>query len=115
MVLVAGWTLQVSTSPFKDLTDETMILKGATVTLPIGTAVTTPGNVSPAPELREVQLGTDSEVTAPQILMSAQDSKGMGTWVDQFDPSNLKINVPAGNLAGEYVSTLTWSLLDAPQ
>ncbi|MGE6610753.1 WxL domain-containing protein [Peribacillus sp. NPDC076916] len=111
----AGWTLQVSTSPFKDQTDETKILKGASVTLPIGTAVTTPGNVSPAPELRAVQLGTDSAVTTPQILMTAEKLKGMGTWVDQFEPSSLKIIVPAGNLAGEYVSTLTWSLLDAPQ
>lgn len=44
----AGWTLQVSTSPFIDQTDNTKILKGAVVSLPSGTAVTNPGNVSPA-------------------------------------------------------------------
>ncbi|PGU60910.1 peptidase, partial [Bacillus cereus] len=72
-------------------------------------------NVSPAPAAKEVQLSTDSKQTAPQVLMVASANKGMGTWVDKFDPSNVKINVPAGNLSGEYVSTLTWSLLDAPQ
>ncbi|MGM0838270.1 MAG: WxL domain-containing protein [Bacillota bacterium] len=110
-----GWTLQVATSPFTDQTDETKILKGAMITLPIGTAETNPGNVSPAPELREVQLGTDSGTSSAQTLMRADVDTGLGTWVDKFDPSSVKISVPSGNLAGDYVSTLTWSLVDAPQ
>ena len=110
-----GWALQVATSPFTDQTDGTKILKGAIVTLPIGAAETNPGNVSPPPELREVQLGTDSGTTNPQILMRADVNTGLGTWVDKFDPSRIKISVPSGNLAGDYVSTLTWSLVDAPQ
>lgn len=111
----AGWTLQVVTSPFKDQTDGTKILKGAIVTLPIGEVESNAGNVSPAPELREVQLGTDSETTDLQTLMRADVNTGLGTWVNKFDPSNVKIYVPSGNLAGDYVSTLTWSLVDAPQ
>jgi hypothetical protein len=110
----AGWTLQVSTLPFVDQTDNSKILKGAVVTLPIGTAVS-PGNISIAPEMYEVQLGTDSVETTPQVLMKAQADTGMGTWVDKFDPSAVKISVPSGNLAGDYVSTLKWSLVDAPQ
>ena len=111
----AGWTLQVSTTPFVDQTDSSKILKGAVVTLPIGTAKTTEGNVSNAPELRELKLGTDSEQTEPDVLMTAQANSGMGTWVDEFDPNEVTISVPSGNLAGDYVSTLTWSLVDAPQ
>jgi hypothetical protein len=111
----AGWTLQVSTLPFVDQTDNTKILKGAVVTLPIGTAVSNPGTISIAPEMFEVQLGTDSVETTAQVLMKAQADTGMGTWVDQFDPSGVKISVPSGNLAGDYVSTLKWSLVDAPQ
>jgi hypothetical protein len=62
-----------------------------------------------------VQLGTDSGTTNPQILMRADVNTGLGTWVDKLDPSSIKISVPSGNLAGDYVSTLTWSLVDAPQ
>jgi len=47
--------------------------------------------------------------------MTAKENTGMGTWVDKFDASNVKIHIPSGNLSGEYVSTLNWSLLDAPQ
>lgn len=111
----AGWTLQVATSPFIEQTDGTKILKGAIVILPIGEVESNIGNVSPAPDLREVQLGTDSETTDPQTLMKADVNTGLGTWVNKFDPSNVKIYVPSGNLAGDYVSTLTWSLVDAPQ
>lgn len=47
--------------------------------------------------------------------MAANKNNGLGTWMDKFNASEVKLTVPAGNLAGEYVSTLTWSLLDAPK
>ncbi|MFW5438185.1 WxL domain-containing protein [Paenibacillus apiarius] len=111
----AGWTLQVSATPFKDKTDGTKVLKGAVVTLPVGTLVTTLANVSTAPTANKVQLSTDSDITAPQNLMAATANTGLGTWVDKFDASQVTIQVPAGNLTGDYESTLSWSLLDAPQ
>ncbi len=110
-----GWTLQVSATPFKDQTDDTIVLKGAVVTLPVGMFVTTTGNVSATPMANSVQLSTDTDVTAPQNLMVAAVNTGLGTWVDKFNASNVIIEVPAGNLVGEYASTLYWSLLDAPQ
>ncbi|MGG4397586.1 WxL domain-containing protein [Paenibacillus thiaminolyticus] len=111
----AGWTLQVSATPFKDKTDNTKVLKGAIVTLPIGMLITSQDNVSTAPTAKQVQLSTDSDVTAPENLMVAKADTGLGTWVDKFDASEVTIQVPAGNLTGDYVSTLYWSLLDAPQ
>ncbi|HEY4431740.1 MAG TPA: WxL domain-containing protein [Paenibacillus sp.] len=111
----AGWTLQVSATPFKDKTENTKVLKGATVTLPAGSLVTTPANISTAPEARIVELSTDTDKTAPQNLMVAKGNTGLGTWVDKFNASNVTIDIPAGNLAGDYTSTLYWSLLDAPQ
>lgn len=111
----AGWTLQVSATPFKDKTDNTKVLKGAIVTLPVGTLLTSQDNVSTAPTAKAMELSTDSDITAPQNLMVAAANAGMGTWVDKFDASQVTIQVPAGNLTGDYVSTLYWSLLDAPQ
>lgn len=107
-----GWTLQVTSTPFKDINDDTKILKGAVVSLPEGTMKTTAGNVSEKPTPKAVVLDTDSPTT--QTIMTAEQKKGMGTWVDLFDASQVKIAVPGGNYAGEYVSTLTWTLLDAP-
>ncbi|MNO34935.1 hypothetical protein D3C76_249810 [compost metagenome] len=111
----AGWTLQVSATPFKEKTETAKVLRGATVTLPVGSLVTTPGNISAAPEARVVELSTDSDKTAPQNLMVAKVNTGLGTWVDKFSASSVTIDIPAGNLSGDYASTLYWSLLDAPQ
>ncbi|WP_257150253.1 WxL domain-containing protein, partial [Bacillus cereus] len=74
------------------------------MSFPAGTMKTTPGNVSEEPTSKAVELNTD--VTATQTIMTAEQNKGMGTWADMFDASEVKITVPGGNYAGEYVSTL---------
>lgn len=107
-----GWTLQVTSSEFVDVADTKKILKGAVLKIPAGELKTTAGNVSEKPEIKEIQLGTDQSST--DTIMSAQSRSGMGTWVDLFDASQLTVTVPAGNFAGDYVSTLTWTLLDTP-
>ncbi|PEF42455.1 peptidase [Bacillus cereus] len=108
-----GWTLQVTSTSFKDINDDTKILKGAVVSLPAGKMKTTEGNVSKEPTPKAVVLDTDSPLT--QAIMTAEQNEGMGTWIDSFDANQVKIDVPGGNYAGEYVSTLTWTLLDVPQ
>lgn len=108
-----GWNLQVKTADFVDQTDAKKILKGAELSLPVGTATPTAGNISVAPAVNAVVLGSTN--AKAQTIMSANKSNGLGTWMDKFDASQVKLTVPAGNLVGEYVSTLTWSLLDAPK
>lgn len=107
-----GWTLQVTSSSFTDINDKDKQLKGAVLTLPAGEIKTTTGNVSNKPVVNEVSLNTDEPST--ETLMMANPNSGMGTWEDLFDSSKLSIKVPAGNFAGEYVSTLTWTMLDTP-
>jgi len=106
----AGWTLQVSSSPF---TDGSKTLNGAILNLPTGTAQTVPGNVSAAPQMNAVSLDTSAGTAIN--LITAQANQGMGTWVDLMDNSQIKLTVPSGNLAGDYTATLTWTLVDAPQ
>nr|WP_207696053.1 WxL domain-containing protein [Enterococcus sp. DIV0212c]MBO1354576.1 WxL domain-containing protein [Enterococcus sp. DIV0212c] len=108
-----GWTLQITSSEFKDIKDSKKILKGAVLTLPIGTLQTTTGNVSEKPESKEVKLNTDKPST--ENLLVAKAKAGMGTWANEFDAKAVTVKVPAGNFAGEYVSTLTWTMLDAPK
>lgn len=104
-----GWTLQISQTPFKDVEDDTKVLKGTKLILPLGVLETVGVNVSKAPVANSVEV-TES----PSILMSATAGSGAGTWVNTFDKDEIKLTIPAGNKNGEYMSTVTWSLTDAP-
>lgn len=108
-----GWSLQVKTTDFVDQVDAKKILKGAELTLPVGTIVPAPGNISVAPTAATATLTSTNAKAQP--IMTAAKNNGLGTWVDKFDSTQVKLMIPAGNLVGEYVSTLTWSLLDAPK
>ena len=105
----AGWNVQVSQTPFKDMIDETKVLKGAKLVLPAGT-VKAEGNISLAPTVRSVEINADLAV-----LMNAATGSGAGTWRTVFDKDEIKLTVPAGNKKGEYMSTVTWTLMDAPE
>lgn len=105
-----GWTLQISQTPFIDVEDDTKVLKGTKLTLPLGVLETVGVNVSKAPVVNAVEVNE-----APSILMSAAAGSGAGTWVNTFDKDEIKLTVPAGNKNGEYMSTVTWSLTDAPK
>ncbi|WP_088013282.1 WxL domain-containing protein [Gottfriedia acidiceleris] len=109
----AGWTLQVTASPFVEQNDSSKKLVGATLSFPAGETLSTAGNISEAPTMRAITLNT--EQSSSDILMSAQANQGMGTWVDKLDPTQIKLSIPSGNFEGDYVSTLNWTLLDAPQ
>ncbi|CAD5897955.1 MULTISPECIES: WxL domain-containing protein [Carnobacterium] len=105
----AGWNVQVSQTPFKDVVDETKVLRGATLALPAGT-VKAEGNISVAPTVRAVEINADLSV-----LMNAATGSGAGTWRTVFDKDEIKLTIPAGNKKGEYMSTVTWTLMDAPE
>ena len=105
----AGWNVQVSQTPFRDMIDETKVLKGAKLVLPAGT-VKAEGNISLAPTVRSVEINADLAV-----LMNAATGSGAGTWRTVFDKDEIKLTVPAGNKKGEYMSTVTWTLMDAPE
>lgn len=106
----AGWSVQVSQTQFKDVVDPLKILKGAKLTLPVGTIETAGTNVSLQPMVYAVEVNE-----TPVTLINAAKGSGAGTWVNTFAEKDLKLTVPAGNRNGEYMSTVTWSLTDAPK
>lgn len=107
-----GWALQVKSSEFIDQEDATKTLAGAEIHLPTGTLKTDDNNVSLIPEVKEIVLGTkDAEV---QTMITAGEKAGLGSWVNTLDAEKVELVVPAGNLTGDYISTVNWSLLDAP-
>ncbi|WP_217265817.1 WxL domain-containing protein [Enterococcus silesiacus] len=108
----AGWNLQVKSSEFADKTDAKKILKGATLSFPIGRMDKTEGNTSAEPKKSEVTLITgNSELDS---FMKAEAGAGLGSWMNVMNSSEVEIKVPAGNLAGDYSATLEWSLISVP-
>lgn len=104
--------LQVGLSAFAEAKDKEKVLKGASLTIPQGQMKTTAGNVSVAPNNFGIKLEADGEGAA--TLMQADEKTGMGSWADVLNSDEVKLTVPAGNFAGEYNATLSWSLVDAP-
>lgn len=105
-----GWHVQVSQTPFVDKVDKTKVLKGTRLTLPAGVVKSDVGNVSLAPTVSSVEVNGDLAT-----LMSAAKGSGAGTWRTVFNKDEVKLAVAAGNKKGEYMSTVTWTLSDAPK
>lgn len=106
----AGWNVQVSQTLFKDVTDNKKILKGTKLVLPNGKLKTSGTNVSLAPIMNTIEVNE-----MPNVLINAAKGSGAGTWADILDKNEIKLTIPAGNKIGEFVSTVTWSLMDAPK
>ncbi|WP_157454507.1 WxL domain-containing protein [Carnobacterium maltaromaticum] len=106
-----GWNLKVSATAF-ETADKKLTLKGAVMTIPEG-KLTTGEGVDPllTPSAFKVNLSP----TATSI-MSATTTQGRSTWVNSFEGKGEKVTlaVPSGNKVASYVSTITWSLEDAP-
>lgn len=105
----AGWNVQISQTEFIDVTDKDKILKGAKLVLPVGKLTTGGTNVSFAPTANSVEVND-----TPAVLLNAEKDTGAGTWTDVFNKDEIELTVPAGNKTGEYMSTVTWALMDAP-
>ncbi|QBO36382.1 WxL domain-containing protein [Periweissella cryptocerci] len=135
-----GWSLKVAQSTWTS--DDSKQLNGATLSLGTQGALTnnleepyTNGDYAPVPVNDDIELDDSGE---QQIVMTAEESKGFGTWVKTFgalassssafpteqnDFTNMplttggaQLTVPESNTAGDntYTTTLTWTLEDTP-
>ncbi|MGX7138972.1 WxL domain-containing protein [Enterococcus silesiacus] len=104
----AGWTLGVEMSDFKSADEH--ILKGAQLSIPKGELKTNNTDKTLAPENFALVVNKEQ-----QVIMTANKDKGLGTWADSYDKEQTKLAIPAGNYVGEYASTLTWTLSNAPK
>ncbi len=106
-----GWNLKVSATNF-ETEDKKLTLKGAVTTIPAG-KLTTEEGVDPSltPTAFKVNLSP-----TPTKIMSATTTQGRSRWSNAFEGNGEKVTlaVPSGNKVASYVSTITWSLEDAP-
>jgi hypothetical protein len=104
----SGWSVSVAASKF---TTGKYDLKGAELTVNVkNIAAADDSNTSTSPDAPHNVIATDD--SAVTVLSAATDA-GVGVWNDSWD--TVTLSVPAGNVAGDYTSTLTWTLADAPQ
>lgn len=61
-----------------------------------------------------LQLSKDSAAT-PIFAAAANQNQGVGTWQLNFGSGNVSLDIPAGNVVGDYSADLTWTLANAPQ
>jgi len=106
-----GWSIQLKNTPFTDTTGDT--LEGAVLSLGDSTvAAANTGNPSAVPTASSTPLDGGS---ANQIVLSAPAKGGLGVWDATYVPNKISLSVPAGQLGGDYTSTLTWQLSVTPQ
>ena len=104
----SGWNVSVAASKFMNGSTE---LKGAELTVndtKIAAADST--NLSDAP------IGNATTITPGGSAVSVLNAKagtGVGVWTSTW--GNVSLAVPAGNVAGNYQATLTWTLENAPK
>lgn len=109
----AGYTVTVTASSFK--AEGGAALKNAQLILNNNEANLSnddTNNVSklPTPVTSELKLITSSPVT----VLSAAAGEGVGAYTKAYSGNDVHLEVPAGNIAGKYTSTLTWTLGNAP-
>ncbi|AVW11568.1 WxL domain-containing protein [Lactiplantibacillus paraplantarum] len=101
-----GWSVQVRGTKF--MADQRE-LRGATLTFAkVDATADDTGNQSKA---------TANEVTineSDQAIMAATANEGIGKFTSKYATDKVSLLIPAGNAAGAYKSTLTWTLGNAP-
>jgi hypothetical protein len=120
----AGWTLSVKRTEFVNGTDTNKTLAGTTLSFKNASLVTTTNNTNAAPStfLGAGTAGVEIPVNSQVNLVTAGSSEGIGTWIykmgaDATEGENsVELDIPlAQYTAGNYTSTLTWTITDAPQ
>lgn len=110
----SDWTVQVAATAFKS-SDDTMNASTLVLGTPtIANADTDGTGVAPSTLNQAITFNT-GETTANQNVEAADYStnkEGVGTWNTTY--SGATLNLKAGNVAGAYQSTLTWTLTNTP-
>lgn len=115
----AGWTLKLTATKFKNA-DDTLELRGTTLSIGnINVQAVDSENLSTAPTAAS-GVSFAATDTGSKVLMTAAQNGGMGSWKGKFKTADDSANsvtlyIPAGNKTGQYTSTLTWSLSNAPE
>lgn len=103
-----GWDVQVAATEFKD---GDKVLQAAALTFDqAAVQADDSANVSKLPTSSKVTLNSSG-----QSILTAQSGDGIGKFTATHAADKVSLLVPAGNSAGKYQATLTWTLANAPK
>lgn len=116
-----GWAVTAKASHFEATTDEGLeqTLPGSVITFKDGSLISAGQSASPY-VYHNVVLVPGGEAA---WVVFAEYGTGLGTWVNRWFPTeegatkndNVLLEVPGGAATkGEHISTITWTLIDAP-
>lgn len=111
----SDWTVQVASTAFKSDADT---MNASTLTM--GTATVAPeatDNTTTLPSLvnSAISFNTGEDNANQDVVGATYDTdtkEGVGTFNTTY--AGTKLNLKAGNVAGDYASTLTWTLTNTP-
>jgi hypothetical protein len=139
----SGWQVTVTAGEFTRNSDQ-RVLKGAVLTVGNKAAVDSDNtatsdsdkagqitgaddqdpNDKPSSPISDNSNGDNSNFTLPLskdsaatpiFSAAANKNQGVGTWTLNFGSGNVSLDIPAGNVVGDYSADLTWTLANAPQ
>lgn len=124
-----GWNLSLSLGEFTTSGSGTALtLKGVKLFYPAATMTTSAGAVnadSRVPTTLEPDSAFSSSDTkgviiessstpSSKVLFNATEAHGNGQWTANYTAGQIELNVPSGNLAGDYSADLVYTLADTP-
>lgn len=102
-----GWSVAVSGTDFMD---SAKTLKGAVLSFKAAdVSADDTANVSAHPTSSQIDVNSSN-----QTILGANADEGIGKFTAGYTKENVQLLVPAGNSAGSYSATLTWTLGNAP-
>lgn len=115
--LGSGWNVTAQASSFSS--DGAATLPGAFLTLRNGEALTNLKDLASPTVNQNIELYTNGEAIN---IVTANENEGLGSWITRWLPSaeatlndHATLTIPqAAASPGRHVSTLTWTLTDAP-
>ncbi|WP_048001060.1 WxL domain-containing protein [Lactiplantibacillus herbarum] len=104
-----GWAVSVAGTDFTD-SSTSKTLKGAVLSFKSAdVSADDEANVSTHPSSSQVDVNSSN-----QQILGANADEGIGVFTAAYAKENVQLLVPAGNSAGSYAATLTWTLGNAP-
>lgn len=114
----AGWNVTASATPLTDAGTATTLAHGLlTMTAPESVASESGLGAEYAPAIEDTSTALDNAGETPVQVARAESGKGMAKWgFDQADTphGDLAVTIPANTLAGEYTTTITFTIGNTP-
>ena len=104
-----GWRVDVSMGPFIT-SDGSDTIKNSLFSIDMGTVTREESSNNSAPP---ASFSVDPNEN-PKPIFQAVENEGLGVWHTSYSAKDIRLEIPAGNVSGDYSATMTWTLAEFP-